>query len=498
MEKKISFGKKAMYGVGNLGYSVISQTVTNFFMFFATGVLGMSGALAGVAVGISTLWDGITDPVVGYISDNYAFRRFGNRRGYMFFATFGMALINILLWHIPVSLGEGLKFLCILLSLLLLETFNTLYATPYGALANDLTENYHEETKIQISKTIFFLVGMMIPSVLLYIFLPATEEYELGQLNPVGYRNISYVTSVLCILCGMLCVFFTQKMEKKEPGQKLIYRIDQGKRRKLSGMFKEMFKSMKRCFKNKQQKYIIVGYSIALISAAVLTSVGMHFFTYCFKYSSIKITITLVCLLIGTIISQPLWFHLSKKKDKKPALLIAIAVAMLGIFSIMLVFIFKDLLKGFSFYIILLSIFVCGIGSGALYTLPNSMFCDVVNIQNKSTNDNKTASYYGYMTLAFNIANAMALLVVGILLDLIKFDPTKQVQPVGVQTGIAIILFVGVILPLLIAYYIFSKYSITKKDVMQKRKKKHDEKHTRTKQFHRRNNSGGHQEKGIE
>ncbi len=479
MNKKLSFATKSVYGVGNLGYSVISQTVTNFFMFFATGVLGMSGALVGIAIGASTLWDGITDPVVGYISDNYSFRRFGNRRGYMFFATFGMALMNLALWSIPVSMGEGLKFVCILLTLLLLETCNTLYATPYGALGTDLTENYHEETKIQIFKTIFFLLGMVIPSVLLYIFLPATAEYSQGQLNPAGYKKIAYITSALCLICGMVCVFFTQKRTPKTEGEKFIHKVDENSHKKMKGMFREMFKNMKRCFKNKQQRYIIVGYSVALISAAVLTSVGMHFFTYCFKYTSMQITIVLVCLIFGTIVSQPLWYHLSKKKDKKPALLIAISVAMLGIFSIMLVFIFKDLLKNWSFYIMLIAITICGGGSGALYTLPNSMFCDVVNMQNNQTSENKTASYYGYMTLAFNIANAIALLVVGILLDLIKFDPSKQVQPVGVQTGIAIILFVGVIVPLLVAYYIFTKYNITKKDVMKKRKK-HEE-HTRTK-----------------
>ena len=192
--------------------------------------------------------------------------------------------------------------------------------------------------------------------------------------------------------------------------------------------------------------------------------------------------------MLGTIVSQPLWYYLSKKKDKKPALLITISVAMFGIFSIMLVFIFKDLLKNSSFYIILIATTICGGGSGALYTLPNSMFCDVVNIQNKKTKDNKTASYYGYMTLAFNIANALALLTVGILLDIIRFDPSKQVQTIDVQIGIAIILFVGVIMPLLVAYYIFSKYNITKKDVMKKRER-HDEKHTRAKQLRGRNSS---------
>ncbi len=474
MERNLKTRSKIFYGVGNLGYSAISQTITNFFMFFGTGVLGMPGSLVGIAVGISTLWDGITDPMVGFISDNYTFKFLGKRRGYMFVATFGMALVNILIWTIPADISIAGKFILMLTFLLLIETFNTLYATPYGALGAELTDNYHEKTSVQVYKTVFFLVGMMIPTLLLFVFLPSTAEFEQGQLNPVGYKNIALVTSAICLICGILSSIFSEKRLQPKKGEKLFHAIDKKKKRRLKNMFKQLFKNMKECFSNSQQRVVIIGYSIALISAAVLTSVGMHFFTYSLFYSSAQITVLLMCLLLGTIVSQPLWFNLSKKKEKKPALLLAILVAIMGTYSIMFVFLFKNLLNSFSFYIILVSIFICGVGSGALYTLPNSMFCDVVGIQNEEHKDDKTASYYGYMTLAFNIANALALMITGSLLDAIGFNSSLKVQPLDVQTGIAIILFVGVLVPLILSYYIFSRYKLTKKDVMKKRKQQHE------------------------
>ena len=76
--RKISWGKKLKrldaktkisYGVGNLGYGTISQTMSNFIMFFGTSVLGISGTLVGIAVAIAAFWDGLSDPIVGYISD---------------------------------------------------------------------------------------------------------------------------------------------------------------------------------------------------------------------------------------------------------------------------------------------------------------------------------------------------------------------------------------------------------------------------------------------
>ena len=115
------------YGIGNLGYSVVSQTICNFFVFFGTSVLKLSGVLVGTAIAISTMWDGLTDPVVGYISDKYAIGKLGHRKGYMLIATFGMALCNLLVWFVPVKASTLVKFVWIVVSLVLIETFNTLY-----------------------------------------------------------------------------------------------------------------------------------------------------------------------------------------------------------------------------------------------------------------------------------------------------------------------------------------------------------------------------------
>ena len=99
--KKKGVIKKLVYGVGNLSYSVISQTITNFFMFFGTSVLKVSGTLVGLAIALSTLWDGFSDTIIGGISDRYSIKGMGKRNGYMLIATFGMAITNLFVWCIP-------------------------------------------------------------------------------------------------------------------------------------------------------------------------------------------------------------------------------------------------------------------------------------------------------------------------------------------------------------------------------------------------------------
>lgn len=458
---KLKWCYKLSYGIGNLGYSVVSQTITNFFMFFGTSVLKIPGSLIGIAVAISTIWDGLTDPIVGYISDNYAIKHMGHRNGYMLIATLGISLTNIAIWCVPLNFPVAGKFVWVMLSLILIETFNTLFATPYTALSSDLVHDYNDRTAIQIYKTIFFLFGMMLPSVLLNFFLPSSPEYPQGQLNPMGYRNIAVFTSIAMLICGFVCVFGTLKLSKRNYNPVKT-------NEKFS--FKAMFKQFLHCFKNKHLRIIIVGYSLSMISGAILTSIGMHFFTYCFNYSSLKITILLTSLLLGMVVSQPFWYKFSIKEDKKPALIAGMVTAIAGVFIIMLTYIFKEMLISSSFYIIAVAIAVVGFGSGTLYSLPGSMYLDVISLLSTTEKDNKPATYSGFLTLACNIANAIALLFVGVLLDAIKFNPTVTEQNRIVQTGIAIILFVGVLISLIASLFLFSKYQIKEKHLKNKKK----------------------------
>lgn len=437
--------KNIFYGFGALSYSVISQTVSSFFMFFSTSVLGVSGALVGLAIAISTVWDGVSDTFVGYLSDRKKIGRLGYRNGYMLIATIGMAIFNLFLWSTPNSFSNILKFFWILISLIFLETFNTMFSTPYSALGNELAKSYNDRTKINATSTIFNLIGIIIPSILLVVFLPNTEEYPVGQLNPNGYIKISIVTSILCLVFGLMSSLFTIPKET-------------GEIKSDSFSIKDLFKNSFTAFKNKRLKRIIIGFTLTSIATVFLCSVGLHFFTYSFFYNSKQITFLLLSLMLGTIVSQPLWVFVSEKKRKKSALIIGIITTILSVFGVIFVYLFRIQIYNISYYLMIVFVFFCGIGSGSLYSLPTSMYGDEITKISKENESNMIATYSGSMTLAGNIASSITQLIVGILLDVIKFDSSLQVQTLGVQTGLALILFIGVQLSLISACYIFSRY----------------------------------------
>ncbi len=456
--KKLPARTKFCYGIGNLGYGTVAQTMNSFIMFFGTSILGISGSLVGLAIAISALWDGLSDPLIGYLSDKSKNNHLGKRLNFMFVATFGIAIFNILLWLIPTSLPMGVKFVWMLVSLLVLETFNTMFATPYVALGIDIAPDYNEQSSVQGYKTVFFILGMIMPSLLMIIFLPQKAGGQ-GQFNQMGYIHIALVTSLLCLICGLISIFGTLKRAK-------ACEYSEPKKKKKHGLWK-VVKEFFYALKSENYGPIILGYSVALISSAFLISVGMHLFTYSYHFNSVQIPIIMAMLFISAIVSQPVWIYLSNRLDKKPTLSIALTIILLGIGLTSVTFIFREFVSNTALFILVCPcIFVCGFGTGALYSLPISMYADVITLDRLKSGENKSATYSGFMTLAFNIANSIALLIIGVLLDLIKFDSSQPVQAKRVQNALGFIVFVGCALSIALSMLLFSKYKVKRADVL--------------------------------
>lgn len=467
--KKLKPLTKFSYAIGNLGYGTIAQTVNSFIMFFGTSVLGVSGTLIGVAIALAAFWDGISDPIVGYLSDRTSSKVFGKRLGYLIFATLGMCIVNIVLWLVPSTLSNGLKFLWILVSLLSLETFSTLFATPYVALGIDLAPDYNEQSALQGFKTVFFIIGMILPSILMIFFMPSKSGEMQTQFLQSGYINMSYVTSLLGLICGVICIAGTFKTSRN------LEHFKTPKREKNA--FFKIFYNFFKTLKKKNYGPVIIGYSIALISAAFLTSVGMHLFTYSFHFSSTKISLLMTILFISAIISQLFWIYLSKRMDKKNALNTALIVILVGLLLTSAVFILRENIpQNYLFAFVAPCIFICGFGTGALYSLPISMFADVITVDKIKTGENHSATYSGFMTLAYNIANSLSLLIIGVLLDLIKFNPSEPVQALRVQNWLGVIVFAGCSISIACSMLVFSKYKLTRSQVLKAQMKEENKK----------------------
>lgn len=438
----------------------MSQTLGNFIMFFCTSVMGVPGTMVGVAMAISSLWDGISDPLVGYLSDNTHNKIFGRRHGYMMFGCIAIACLNVLIWSMPMQLSVWGKFFWLLFFMLAIETANTFFSTPFSALAIDLAPDYNEQSKIQSFKTVFNIIGMILPSIMLYFFMPSISFGVQTDFNQKGYINMAYINSLLVVVCGLVAVIGTLWQAKGSPS---FY--SETPKEKFS--FKKLLGGYFNVIRKNNFRSIILGYALSTIASAFLTGVGMHLFTYCYHFSSTQISVMLIALFGGAIISQPLWVSMAKKFDKKKALIIALSIILMGISFTMFTFLLRDFAaQQVMFWCVLVCLIICGIGLGAMYSLPMSMYADVVTLEIYKTGANNAGAYTGYYTFTYNLANSISLLVIGFLLDVIKFDSTQPIQAMSVQNGLGIIVFCGCAISLALSILVFSTFNVKRADVL--------------------------------
>lgn len=460
-KKKLSFWTKLCYGVGNLGYGSMGQTVNSFIMFFATSVMGLQGALVGAMIALTSLWDGVSDPIIGYLSDRTQNRFFGRRLLYMLIASFSLAICNVLLWSCPAKKGSGLAVVWLVMFLLLQETFNTFFATPYSALCIDIAPDYNDQTKMQSFKSVFYILGLIMPSVLMYIFMPSNVGVQ-TQFDKSGYVNIALVNSLLVVVSGLISIFGTRRRVLSMPNYDKGV-IDSTQKHGFKKIIGGYFETLKK----KDFRIVTLGYSVSLIASIFITSVGMHLFTFCYHFSSTQISVIMICLFGGAIFSQLIWVNLVKKYDKKQTLIFALCLLLVGIALTSVTFLFRTYTTADTiFFFVLPCIFVCGVGSGALYSLPHSMYADVVTMEQFKTKENNAGRYTGYYTFTYNFTNSVTLLVIGVLLDLIHFDSTMPLQALSVQAGLGKIVFFGSSVAITLAIMIFSNYSIKRADIL--------------------------------
>ncbi len=422
--------------------------------------MGISGSLVGIAIAISSLWDGVSDPLIGYLSDNTKNKFFGKRLGFMFFGIFVIALLNICIWSMPASMPEWGKFLWLLLGMLAIETANTCFGTPYSALAIDIAPEYNEQSKLQGFKTVFNIIGMILPNILMYFFMSSISIGIQTSHTQMGYIKISFINSALLIVLGLVTILTTLHYVRKNK----IYNHNQPKT-KFS--FSHLLGGYFNVLKQKDFRSVILGYSFATIASSFLTSVGMHLFTYCYHFSSTQISVVLIALFGGAIASQPLWVYLSKRMDKKRALNFSLSIIVLGVFLTMITFLFRSFIPTDTmFYIAIPCLVFCGIGAGAMYSLPFSMYADVVTLEIFKSGQNNAGAYTGYFTFSYNLANSVGLLIIGFLLDINKFDSSQPVQAMSVQNGLGLIVFLGCSIFLTLAITFFSKFSVKRADVL--------------------------------
>jgi Na+/melibiose symporter-like transporter len=228
--------------------------------------------------------------------------------------------------------------------------------------------------------------------------------------------------------------------------------------------------SIARAFRNKPFRMVVFAYMFSNFASALLANMGLHVFTYTFGLGSGQIALVVGVQFLFAILSQPFWAAEARRVNKRAALVTGFAVAILGSLYFIALVALRAKVSGSVWAFMPFAVTV-GSGIGALFTLPLSMVGDTIDLDEAEGGARIEGVHFGVLTLMYKIAQAVALLCIGILLDAAGFDADLPGQRNTTVLILGLFLGIGSLCSFLIATFQLRNYRLTEETVAECRRR---------------------------
>lgn len=437
----------AGYAVAETGITAVEVLAQIYLLEFFVTAVGLKASLAGIALAVAVLWDAISDPLMGYISDHTR-TKLGKRRPYILCGGILLGLSVFLMFSPPSLETQAQKFFFLLIVYLLVNTSMTVLAVPHIALGGEMAFLPNERTRIFGWRFFFsnvgFILVLILPSVFSALF-PAQDEVS-RLLITRNYTSLA-IAGILIVTCAIAFIATTgrDKNDFKENPETILPRKE-----------RFGFRSVRNVFKNRYFLPLITAFIIATFGRTFNSSIVNLYYKYRIRLTEAEIGLMiLVPFVICLILSILLWVYLAGKFGKKwPAFW---GVFLLGLMTVIVYPLFPE--RGI-LPILVIAVFG-GFFAGAIL-LFDSLVADIVDYDELLTGEKREGWFFGLWKMATKVARALGLGLGGILLSGIGYQEgsADQIPELGFRLSILFGPVVGSFF--LLGAFVFLKMPLTK------------------------------------
>lgn len=417
-----------LYALPSLPYSLAYMPVVNFIPSFYSNDLGVSLAVVGFAIFATRLFDIVTDPMIGLLSDRSR-GRYGRRKP---FIAVGIPLLMVAVWMLFVPRGEpGGTYLFIWFFILYFAY--TLIDIPYRSWGAELSKDYDDRSRVKAWRGAFEMAGTLTALTIAMI----TES--------LGYTGTAYTMLALAVIFVVfqpLSFAVTLKQLPEPPPERSEAEVYSWRERVM------VFA------RNVPMIQLSVGFTALMMSLVIAASLNLIFMTEVIGAPE-KFPLALFIQNIIGIASVPLWLKLAGRVGKH----LAFAATVPLIIAICASFFFLG--EGDVIPAVIL-IALEGVGLGAWFFLAPAMLADVVDLDEAQTGEERTGLYFSVFGMINKAGVALGVLVGTSLPPLFGFEPSDPVHTEEALLGFrAVFAFAGAPLALL-ALLMFWNYPVTR------------------------------------
>jgi len=304
--RKVPVRTKLLFASGTLQEATVTAGGIVTVLFY-NQVLGISPSLAGTAFLIASIFDAITDPAIGTLSDRFR-SRWGRRHPFMFISALPIAIAFYFLYQPIEGLSEIGYFAWLTTFLVLLRLGQTFYLIPHDALGAELTDDYVERSSVfGYNSVAQMILSMVLAMIVYYVIFPSTPDYENGLLNEARYVIMASAGAVTILFSVLLCTLGTMDQIP------YLHKVEISKKFVFKGYFQELAVLLR------NRSYLSACLSLLTLYAGlgILGIVAVYAYVYVFALSSEQMIWTAAVKLPGVFVALPLLWLLSRLWDKK-------------------------------------------------------------------------------------------------------------------------------------------------------------------------------------
>ena len=432
--RKVPFGTTIAYGMPGLGAGYMYLLMSLYVMKFSTDVLLIAPAVMGVIFSISRIWDAVSDPIAGYLSDRTTFK-FGRRRTWMLLSFIPISFGFLAVFSPPESMqGQSLD-LWMMIAILSFYSAITLFNVPHMALGAELSEDYHERTRLFGVRHIGFTLGSILSLVSMSLLI--SEEN-----SPTGdVRELAGNLAFLAVAAMSLMIFFSVSRLKENP--EFQNRVN-----------KNPFKAFRDVWVNPHAKILIIVLFIENLGGAVIGVLTLYVTQYIVEAPAWA-PLIIFAYMLPSALSVPLWIPLSKRFGKIRLWVFSLALTGISFGGIFIIPFLDSVTE--RLIVMFIGATLGGMAAGCGGAIGPSVKGDVIDYDEYLTGERKEGSYFAALNFVFKSATGIMLLVTGFVLQFSGFIPN---QPQTMEVKIALISLYGLV-PLV--FYSLGAYLLHKK-----------------------------------
>lgn len=475
---KVPVLQKAAFGAGHLVNNLLPGAL-GVFSFFLITAFGIEPAIAGLLAAIPRFFDAVSDPIMGFITDNTN-SRWGRRRPYIFVGAILAAILFIVQWQMFEENGSTYNFWYFLFFSILFIFANTVFSTPLIGMGYEMTTDTRERTRLMgIANMVGQISWMIVP-----LFWILIANKDLFETQADGVRTLSLFVGFSCLFFGIMPALFCREMDVSDPESKAKITF-----KNIAANLAILWTNMKNMTKNIPFMRLcgatfLVFNGFQLVASFSYFIIVFHMFKGSYEMAG---TVPAIFSILGAVATAfliiPIVSWLANKYGKRNAFIISTFISIIGYilkwwgFTVVdenTAVLLRDVVLQvgvvkFSLempLILLLPIPFMAFGLGGLFTLMMSMTADVCDLDELRNGLPRREGTFGavYWWMV-KIGQSIALALGGLTLSIVGFDAGKTTQAAETMHNLRIADITIPSLTAAIAVLIMWRYSLDEERV---------------------------------